>query len=287
MILNVLSDKVILIPVFILVFTIIITLVFSKKKKDYSQIFELDKEREKRDWQTTFYPLVERFTKNNLYKELIRKSGVDTSPEKVLVEQTTLPIILLASVSFISFLIKAKMMIYLGFVLALVLVIAPIQNLKKKSRIRTENIRKEAPNFVLTVRLLLRGQKTPVQALKLACDYGTGDGMNAYTSQLNADLDVMTPEDALTKFAKATEVIELMEFAALFSQYIRLGATKDGEDILRQLENTFREMDAKMLEREKEIRPRNLRMVNYVIGVNAIAFIMTAVILYLKELLGA
>jgi hypothetical protein len=167
-----------------------------------------------------------------------------------------------------------------------VLVYAPIANLKSAEKKRREAIRKETPNFVLTVRLLLKGKKTPVEALKLACEYGSGEGMQLYTDELSDNLEVMQPDVALTKFANDTEVVELMEFASLFSQYIKIGATKDGEEILRQLESTFRDLDGKLLEREKEIRPQKLKMVNYALSFNAIAFIITTVILYLMALLG-
>jgi len=272
--------------VFFLLATSIIAVATYKKPYSYKQVESILAMKTKTTWHDSFATITTKWAKGGIYDDLIKRSGKQTTTERILTEQIILPIIMIVGSGIVTLITGLHFFFIAGILLAGLFIYAPIANLKSAEKKRKELIRKEAPNFVLTVRLLLKGKKTPVDALKLACQYGSGKGMQAYTDELYENLDIMQPESALSKFANDTGVVEIMEFALLFGEYMRIGATKDGEDILKQLETTFRDLEGKLMDREKEIRPKKLRMVNYGLGINAIAFIITAVILYLMALLG-
>lgn len=219
-------------------------------------------------------------------EKLIVKSGVDTTPEKIFVERIVYPIMAFILFGTFYLIFKATFLLITAVVLAVYFFIEPKSKLTSKAKARHELIQKETPNFALTVRLLLRGQQSPVDALKLACSHGVGDGLRDYAEILNNDLDHMHPVDAIQKFAWSIEVPELIEFASNISQYMIIGKSEDGEEILRQMEVTFRDLDKKMLERERETRPKKLKAINFVLLANGVFFIMAALVMFLLELMS-
>ncbi|MDT3417164.1 Flp pilus assembly protein TadB [Brevibacillus aydinogluensis] len=208
------------------------------------------------------------------------------TPEKVFIEQFTysIGVFLFFFVLYLAF--ESLIYLLLAFGLGVYFFNEPRRELVNKAKKLREQIRKETPNFALTVRLLIKGQKTPVDALKIACDHGVGPGLQTFADMLKADLDYLNPKEALQKFAWSTKVPELIEFATAMSQYMTLGSGEEGEEILRQMENTFRELDKKLLEREKEIRPAKLRGLNGITMLVAFLFIVTAMVLYLAHMLN-
>lgn len=245
-----------------------------------------------RSWHDQFDVLHKRIAKGFFrqekhdLEELILKSGVDTTPEKIFVEMITYPVISLILFGTLYMIFKTTFFLIMAIVLPIYFFLEPKSKLRSKGKAREELIRKETPNFALTVRLLLRGQQSPVDALKLACIHGVGEGLKDYAEILYNDLDYMHPVDAVQKFAWSTEVPELIEFASNISQYILIGRSEEGEEILRQMEVTFRELDKKMLEREKETRPKKLKAINFVLLANGVFFILAALIMFLLELMS-
>lgn len=258
-------------------------------RNEYRASILLEEVNPDKTWHDSFNieKLAGRYLQRNKEKlqELIEKSGVRTTPQKIVTEQIVYPILFLVVGTIFSFLFDSRWILILGAVLAVFFIFEPTAKLKRKIKERQYAIKKETPNFALTVRLLCRA-KTPVDAMKLACKYATDEALKKYTDELYVDLDHMNPAEAVRKFGWSTGVPEMIEFATAMSQYMEVGPTKDGQEILRQMESTFRELDKKILEQEKEIRPKKLKVINLVLFANGVFFIMAALLMYLIQLLG-
>lgn len=227
-----------------------------------------------------------RYLRKNKEKlqELIDRSGVRTTPQKIVTEQVVYPILVLIVGAVFSFVFNTNWILIFSGGLALFFIFEPKSKLNKKIKEREYLIRKETPNFALSVRLLCRA-KTPVEAMKLACKHASDEGLKSFTEELYSDLDHMNPAEAVRKFGWSTSVGEMIEFSTAMSQYMEVGPTKDGQEILQQMETTFRELDKKILEQEKEVRPKKLKGINFVLFANGVFFIMAALLLYLAQLL--
>jgi len=223
--------------------------------------------------------------RENILKE-ISDANVVKTPEQVVVEQFFFSITTFLLCLMFYLILGSQLYLVAGIIGGVAMFFDPRTKLRKKIKGRREQIRKETPNFALTVRLLLKGQKSAVDALRLACAYGVGSELKSYADMLVHDLEYMKPEEALHKFAVSTGVNEMAEFAAAMRQFIIVGAGKDGEEILFQMEQTFRELDKKMMETEKITRPAKLKLMNILILLNGVAFILSALVLFFMKLLS-
>ncbi|UFJ41333.1 hypothetical protein LOK74_02000 [Brevibacillus humidisoli] len=218
-------------------------------------------------------------------QEELQNAKDSRTVEQIVIEQFVYSVGILFIFCVVYLIHPSWMLIGLGIGLSIYFFQEPRRELIKKFKKLQEEIRKETPNFVITVRLLIKGQKTVVDALKLACDYAKNPALLPYAKALREDLDYLNPTDALYKFVWGTQVPELIEFGSSLAQYMTIGAGEEGEKILVQMEQTFRELDKKLLEREKEVRPAKVKGMNFVIMINGVLFIGTLLILYLMSAL--
>ncbi|TRY23292.1 hypothetical protein FOI68_21580 [Brevibacillus sp. LEMMJ03] len=242
-------------------------------------------------WHRSFeflFPLTNKYlqrTRAAIEQELLDADSRKT-PEQIVIEQFVYLVGVLLLFLIVYVIMKAWFILVLGILLAVYFFFEPRRELKNKAKKLREEIRKETPNFALTVRLLLKGQKTPADALRIACEHGTGSGLKAYAEVLKQDLEFLSPQEAVQKFARSTKVPELIEFSAALSQYMTVGPGKDGQEILAQMESTFRELDKKLMEREKQVRPAKVKAMNMIIAFDGILFIATLMALYLVSMLS-
>lgn len=258
-----------------------------KPKSSYKPALILEKAGPEKSWHLSFSFIPQKVAKGyfqRVYARIaseIEEAKANTTPERVFIEQ------FVYSIGFFFFFLllyvwfEGIMWLVLAIGLGVYFFFEPRRELVNKAKKLREEIRKETPNFALTVRLLIQGQKTPVDALKIACQHGVGNGLKPFADILYSDLDYLNPDQALQKFAWSTKVPELIEFSTAMSQYMTIGGGAEGEKILEDMEKVFRELDKKMLEREKEIRPAKVKAMNGIIMLDGLLFMSSIMLLYL------
>ena len=264
---------------------------FRPKRKAFEASILLEKIESNNTWHSKFNFLLG--ASDGIFQKVRQKieREIEEAAEKVTSEQIFIEQILNSTIMLFLFLI---LYFCFGSIFFLILAIGlpiyffnePRRKLRRKTAKIRENIRKDTPDFALTVRLLLKGGKTPVEALNIACDYGSKEGLRAYSNILKQDLLFLQPHEAIQKFAFNTHVPEMIEFSTALSQYMTVGVGRDGEAILSQMEHTFRELDKKLMEREKQIRPGKLKAMNFLILIDGFLFIITLMALYLTTALS-
>lgn len=271
---------------------IYLTYLLFKPKRAYKASLLLQKVGPEQTWHRSFHFLPDRVA-NGVFSKVHQKiwseiedAKANKTPEQVFIEQFVYSIGIFLLFLILYMLFDSMFYLLLAFGGGYYFFLEPRRELVNKAKKMREEIRKETPNFALTVRLLIKGQKTPVDALKIACVHGVGKGMKPFADVLKSDLDYLHPADALHKFAWGTKVPELIEFSTAMAQYMTVGGGAEGEQILVDMEQTFRELDKKMLEREKEVRPAKLKAMNGVIMLDGLLFLATAMILYLAQTLS-
>lgn len=268
---------------------IYLTYMLFKPKHAYKASMLLEKVGPDQTWHQTFDFLPKTVAKGYFSKAHqkiwteIEEAKANTTPEKVFIEQFVYSIGVFLFFFVLYLVLDSMFYLLLAIGGGIYFFRDPRRQLITKAKKMREEIRKETPNFALTVRLLIKGQKTPVDALKIACVHGVGRGMKPFTDVLKADLDYLHPAEALHKFAWATKVPELIEFSTAMAQYMTVGGGVEGEQILVDMEQTFRELDKKMFEREKEVRPAKIKAMNGIIMLDGLLFMATAMILYLAH----
>ncbi|WP_126430008.1 hypothetical protein [Brevibacillus marinus] len=256
-------------------------------RKSYKPALILEKVGPEQSWHQSFAFIPQKVAKGyfkRVYAKIaseIEDAKANTTPERVFIEQ------FVYSIGFFLFFLllyawfEGILWLVMAIGLGLYFFFEPRRDLVNKAKKLREEIRKETPNFALTVRLLIQGQKTPVDALKIACQHGVGKGLKPFADILYSDLDYLNPDQALQKFAWSTKVPELIEFSTAMSQYMTIGGGAEGEKILEDMEKVFRELDKKMLEREKEIRPAKVKAMNGIIMLDGLLFMSSIMLLYL------
>lgn len=223
--------------------------------------------------------------RRKIIEEEIKNANVQTTPENIVIEQFAFSIIFASFLILIYLITYNKFYLVMGIIGGIAFFFEPRLKLKRKTKQRKENVRKQIPDYALTVQLLLKGKKTPVDALKLACEYCPGTELRYYTDILYIDLDHMDTKDALQKFATLVDIPEAAEFATNMSQFLSIGANEDGMNILRQMEFNFRELQKRSLEKEKINRPKKLQVVNFIIYIDVFLFIITLLAMYGVQLI--
>ncbi|CAI8943060.1 T2SSF domain-containing protein [Brevibacillus sp. IT-7CA2] len=277
-----------------LIATLIIYLAYLlfKPKQAYKASMLLEIVGPEQTWHRSFKFLPDRVAKGAFSKahqkiwSEIEDAKSNKTPEQVFIEQIVYSIGIFLLFLILYLLFESMFCLMLAFGGGFYFFFEPRRELVNKAKKMREEIRKETPNFALTVRLLIKGQKSPVDALKIACVHGVGKGMKPFADVLKSDLDYLHPADALYKFGDGTKVPELREFCTAIAQYMTVGGGADGEKILADMEHTFRELDKKMLEREKEIRPAKLKAMSGIIMIDGLLFLSTAMVLYLAHTLS-
>ncbi|QDX91017.1 hypothetical protein EEL30_00670 (plasmid) [Brevibacillus laterosporus] len=274
----------------LLLFTVLYVL-FKPKRTAYEASMLLEKIESNNTWHNHFYfvPKISggifKKVKRSIERE-IEEAADKVTPEQVFIEQILNSAIMLFLFLILYFCFESMFFLILAIALPIYFFNEPRRKLKRKTIMIRENIRKDTPDFALTVRLLLKGGQTPVEALNIACDYGSKEGLKAYANMLKQDLLFLQPHEAMQKFSFSTQVPEMIEFSTALSQYMTVGAGKEGEAILSQLEHTFRELDKKLMEREKEVRPVKIKAMNFLIMMDGFLFITTLLALYLSTTLS-
>ncbi|HHW36833.1 MAG TPA: hypothetical protein GXX18_06270 [Bacillales bacterium] len=223
--------------------------------------------------------------KEKIQKE-IGDAGIKQTPEHIVIEQFSYPIITLIIAIGFYFLLHSIMVLLIGGGVAVYLIFEPRAKLKKLAKKRKETIREQTPNFVLTCNLLLKGGLIPVDALKLSCEYASTDALKPFTDQLKEDLNHLHPVDAIRTFAKSTKVPEMIEFSATLIQFMDLGPTEEGLENLKQMEETFRELNKKVLAQEVVRRPQKIKVANWIIGLDGMALIISAIAMYFVQMMS-
>lgn len=266
---------------------LLLTIWIFKPKTSYKPALILEKVGPEKSWHQSFDFIPQKLAKgyfNRVYRKIageIEDAKVKTTPERVFIEQFVYSIGFFLFFLLLHLFLEGIMWLILAIGLGIYFFFEPRRELVNKAKKLREEIRKETPNFALTVRLLIQGQKTPVDALKIACQHGVGKGLKPFADILYSDLDYLNPDHALQKFAWSTKVPELIEFATAMSQYMTIGGGAEGEKILEDMEKVFRELDKKMLEREKETRPAKLKAMNGIIMLDGLLFMSSIMLLYL------
>jgi|GEM_PF-4008538 len=242
-----------------------------------------------KDWQSSFGFISNGIAKKykafsaKAIKEEIKDAGVDKTVEQVVVEQFVYAVGGFLLMLLLYILTESIMVFWMSFGAGAILFFEPRSELKRIIKKKRKMMVEETPQFVISIRLMLKSGFTPVAAIREACNSAVGDGLRPFTNRLRQDLESMHPADAIREFAYRTKVDELIDFANGLSQAIILGG-KDGEEILLNIEQTNRALREKVAERRLVEDPKKLKMFNLLIMVNSFMFIGVALIMYIVRL---
>lgn len=242
---------------------------------------------------TFFENIISRFSENmdkEKKRELIEKlkrSGMNISYERYVVERMVYPIVIffifyLLSFVFIKLLGAQQIAVVIGYFMqsiSIILAIAVFFDYNKKIERTLEELREgiiiEMPSFLATYRYSPESK----DFVSIAKDFNKNAKFMKYDlSLLIVDIDQYGTEKALKLFSQRIDILEVQEAVSIFINDLS-GSKNDSKVNLEILENKFLEIVQNKVKDSLKDRPFMLESLN-VLAITVISFMFVSVLAY-------